>query len=147
MKFSKFNEALDYCERGLNFLPDDTSLNFDKAFLLYITGKKEKSKRVISDFGLNCCYLLFKLANHYDSIKEFDKALEFCKKSIDCDSEYIYSWALMGEIYFNLKEYDESLKYCKKSLDLNQDNDKDIINYYDDDCREFVISNLLSNDD
>ena len=140
IQFFKLEEALNYCNRGLNFHPNDISLNFNKAKLSCLTGNEMESDEIISKFGLRESRLFYEVARYFNAIDEFHKALRYCSKSIHLDSKDPYSLALMGNIYFNIKQYDLSLNYFKKALELSSNNEEYInLSKY---CQEFIQSNL-----
>lgn len=141
--FFKFEEALDFCERGLNYYPQDIKLNYEKAKILCLTGNDFEANELISKYNLNSAAVFNLVAHIFNLMAEFNKAMIYCNKSIDLDSQYSDSWLTKGEIYFNLKKYDESLIYFKKGLDLNKNDKETIINGLNKNCQEFVKSNLL----
>lgn len=145
IKFNQFEKALDYCNSGLNLHPDDTGLNFEKAKLLCLTGNEIESKELISKYDLRESYLYYEVASYFNKIGEFHNALRYCAKSINLDSQYVPYLALMGMIYFNLKQNDLALNYFKKGLELSSDKEE-FANSFSKDCREFIISNLLNDE-
>lgn len=142
IRFSKFEEAMDYCNRGLNHHPEDISLNFNKAILLGLNNEFLKANDLILKYNLNGARIFNTVAHKFNLMGEFHKAKRFCSKSIDFDSQYYSSWLTMGEIYFNLEKYEESLKYFKKGFELSLVDKDEIINGLIKECQEFVKSNI-----
>lgn len=144
ISLSKFEEAMDYCNRGLNYHPDDISLNRNKAILLGLNNEYLKANEVISKYNLNGARIFYSVARCFNFIGEFHKAKRFCNKSIDLDPQCCDYWLTMGEIYFNLEKYDESLKYFKKGFELSLDDRDELINGLIKECQEFVKTNLFN---
>ena len=145
IKFSQLEKAWDYCNRGLNLHRDNAILNSYKARLLCLTGNEIESKELISKYSIRESYLYYEVASYFNKIGEFHKALRYCAKSINLDSEHVPSLALMGVIYFNLKQNDLALNYFKKGLKLSSDKEK-FANRFSKDCRDFIISNLFNDE-
>lgn len=138
----KFEEAMDYCNRALNYHPDNISLNYKKAILLGLNNEYLKANDLISKYSLNGAGIFNTVANAFNLMGEYNKAKRFCNKSLDLNQQFCHSWLTMGEIYFNLKKYDESLKYFKKGFELSSEDNDTVINGLIKECQEFVKSNL-----
>lgn len=59
------------------------------------------------------------LANAYDELKDFDKAIEFYNKAIEIDKTCALAFNNRGYSYFNKKEYENALQDYDKAILLN----------------------------
>ena len=118
--------------------------NKSRHFILIFFFLKIESQELISNYSLRES-LFYEVAFYFNNIGEFHKALRYCAKSINLDSQYVPSLALMGVIYLNLKQNDLALNYFKKGLELSSDKEE-FLNSFSKDCREFIISNLLNDE-
>ena len=59
------------------------------------------------------------LAAKYLEVKEYDKALEICKKGIPKHPEYAFGRYILGLTYYYLKNYDEAKKELEVALALD----------------------------
>lgn len=59
------------------------------------------------------------LANAYDELKNFDKAIEFYNKAIEIDKTCALAFNNRGYSYFNKKEYENALQDYDKAILLN----------------------------
>lgn len=141
--FFKFEEAFDFCESGLNYHPQNIGLIYEKAKILCLIGNDFEANELISKYNLNSAAIFNLVAHIFNLMGDFNKAMRYCNKSLDLDSQYSDSWLTKGEICFNLKKYDESLIYFKKGLDLSKNDKETIVNGLNKNCQEFVKSNLL----
>jgi len=141
--FFKFEEALNYCNMGLSYHPNDNPLINKKARLLCLRSNDDEANDFISKNNLNGARIFYSVARKLNLMGDFYKAKQYCNKSINLNSQFYHSWITMGEIYYNLEQYDESLEYFKKGFDLCSDDKEKIIKGVNKNCQDFVKSNLF----
>lgn len=60
------------------------------------------------------------IAACYLKTKEYDFAIEVCKRALDRDSTSLKAYYRLGQAYFEQGEYDESISFIKLGLQVKK---------------------------
>jgi predicted O-linked N-acetylglucosamine transferase (SPINDLY family) len=103
-------EKLDYyylnianCYRELN--------NFDDSLKFYSLALQKNNNNFEIYFNLGILYLSIP--------QDFDKAINFFKKTIDIKKNYYLSYFFLGRCYNLKKDFDHAILFLKKSIEIN----------------------------
>ena len=70
------------------------------------------------------------IAVNYIKLKEYEKGLEYLKKCIKLDHNYVSSYINIGECYNKLNKYNQSLEFSYMGLKLNNNDPKNTVLIY-----------------
>ncbi|MFC1564066.1 tetratricopeptide repeat protein [candidate division KSB1 bacterium] len=89
--------------------------NYRGCITEFLEGMKLVPKEKRFCFNLGLCY--FKLT-------KMDQAVNYCKKALIIDENYVNAYYLLGLIYHNLKKYDDAIDMYKLALKNDKENPK-----------------------
>lgn len=124
-------KALEVLNKGLEVFPDNPDLLFAYSLHEDCSSQEylERLSRILdtensyNPLSFDYATVYNNIAWHYALNRNYVRALPYAQTSIRLNSEHLYTWDTLGEIYYNLGRYEdciEAYSHCLNSDDTEQ---------------------------
>ncbi|MFX1385029.1 MAG: tetratricopeptide repeat protein [Promethearchaeota archaeon] len=121
---------------------DEAFADYDKALeIADIIRDKDLKKEQIANIKLTYENELNNKVKQDLENGNFDIAIDYCKKAIKLDQNYVESYQNMGNAFINKKEYDNAIKFLKNAVEL----DPNHVSSWNDMCLAYELKGDFDN--